>query len=84
VQCFCIATNSKCHSCGMHQVTLMPFATLSARIHCAGCCGCSWTGLWEAVEGLPQEQQYVLMCLPVIGQRHILMMPPAGEPSSST
>ncbi|WIA22182.1 hypothetical protein OEZ85_004516 [Tetradesmus obliquus] len=36
-----------------------------------------WTGLWEAVESLPLEQQYVLMALPVIGQRHVLMMPPA-------
>jgi hypothetical protein len=39
---------------------------------------CSWTGLWDAVESLPLEQQYVLMCLPVIGQCHVLMMPPAG------
>jgi hypothetical protein len=39
---------------------------------------CSWTGLWDVVEQLPLEQQYVLMCLPVIGQRHVLMMPPAG------
>jgi hypothetical protein len=57
---------------------------LTQNTCCAALCCCSWTGLWEAVESLPLEQQYVLMCLPVIGQRHILMMPPAGETLSSS
>jgi hypothetical protein len=34
-------------------------------------------GLWEAVSELPLDQQYVLCCLPIIGQRHIFMLPPA-------
>ncbi|KAF8056255.1 UGP3 [Scenedesmus sp. PABB004] len=35
------------------------------------------TGLWEALAALPLEQRFVLLALPVIGQRHVLMLPPA-------
>lgn len=42
-------------------------------------CMCSGMGLWQAVEQLPLDQQYVLYCLPVIGQQHVLMLQPAGE-----
>eukprot|EP00879_Flechtneria_rotunda_P005108 GHRR01005389.1.p1 GENE.GHRR01005389.1~~GHRR01005389.1.p1 ORF type:complete len:883 (+),score=260.17 GHRR01005389.1:598-3246(+) len=34
------------------------------------------TGLLDAMSQLPLDQQYVLMCLPVMGQKHVLMLPP--------
>lgn len=34
--------------------------------------------MWEAVAKLPVVQQYVLLCLPAIGQGHVLLLPPAG------
>jgi hypothetical protein len=40
---------------------------------------CRSSGLWEALGQLPLEQQYVLLCLPAIGQSHTLMLPPAGD-----
>eukprot|EP00879_Flechtneria_rotunda_P025215 GHRR01026784.1.p1 GENE.GHRR01026784.1~~GHRR01026784.1.p1 ORF type:complete len:347 (+),score=104.30 GHRR01026784.1:1049-2089(+) len=39
-------------------------------------CYCSGTGLLDAMSQLPLDQQYVLMCLPVMGQKHVLMLPP--------
>lgn len=36
--------------------------------------------LWRAVSELSPEEQYVIKCLPAIGQRHLLVLPPAGEP----
>lgn len=37
-----------------------------------------FTGVWEAVAKLPLLQQYVLLCLPAIGQGHVLLLPPPG------
>eukprot|EP00775_Hariotina_reticulata_P001593 gene1593-1933_t len=39
----------------------------------------SGSGMWDALLQLPLEQQYVLMCLPLIGQKHILMLAPTGN-----